>query len=194
MHVFGANPKMPFRDPNMFAKGVVLTYKGGDTCIDPKNKTAPPQPRELQVIFECYDQPLTPVRQQVFEDVQCKYTVQIKDKNGCPDQCMPADNSHICGDSRGSHGLCGYDIGLSQAKCFCYNGWSGQFCTSYSAGSPIFPDAPVISYSNKVAGAFFGCLPLGAALVFAYFAYKAVNVRILGYFNTYVYSCIIIRL
>lgn len=84
---------------------------------------------------------------------------------GCPLQCRPHGSTHVCND----HGICGFDTAANKAKCYCFDGWTGQFCDKHGFVGP----APPKSYSSRVAGGLFGGILLGLALAVIAFMVRA---------------------
>lgn len=106
------------------ARGVVISYLGGESLWCPNNRN-----RTFSVELLCG--PVAPATQypqaSVIELNSCDYRMQLKSIAGCPTECLATGS--ICS----NNGVCGWDTDTLRSKCFCYTGFEGAQCGTASA-------------------------------------------------------------
>lgn len=101
------------------AKGVKLTYNGGQHCSNG-------QQRKFALNMKCAPRTVETIEQKVIdESAHCEYEIEIESEYACPTECGLAATGAICG----GHGLCGFDTTTETSKCFCNTGRTGAHCT-----------------------------------------------------------------
>lgn len=111
-------------DASYPARGVVLTYPGGDGTWCPGG-----QPRTMSLELMCaLTQPSVAAYStaSVREENTCSYRVQLPSIAGCPLQCRAPGDTALCS----GNGVCGYNTDAGASQCYCYAGWSGGLCAS----------------------------------------------------------------
>jgi len=123
----GATMDWSLWDASNPASGVVLSYKGGETCNTYKHD------RELRLVFKCENTlEVTPSKAtEPLGSKSCIYEVEIPTVYGCPTECKRV-NDKVCSDK----GICGYDRTNKKSKCFCDDGFAGEACEVTVSGGP----------------------------------------------------------
>ena len=90
---------------------------------------------------------------------RCQYVANSWSSIGCPREC-PVVNGKVCGGA----GICGWDVGLTAARCFCDN---AQLTADCSAAAPAPATAATSTPVAVLAGSVVGGLVVGAVGVAA---------------------------
>lgn len=111
------------------ARGVVLTYAGGDGLWCPYGTQ-----RSFILQVTCALIPPGPGSYSQGVSVQevnnCAYQVTLPSIAGCPTQCLTGSN--LCS----GNGVCGYNTDAGKSQCYCYNGFEGPQCGSATPKPP----------------------------------------------------------
>ena len=120
-------PLLSWADALKPARGVVLTYPGGDYSWCPGDKN-----RTFSIELLCAPTQGTPATfstSSVLEANVCDYRVQLKSLAGCPTACITG--SSLCN----GNGICGYNTDAKRSQCFCNAGASGAQCAAHPTAS-----------------------------------------------------------
>lgn len=118
---------LPWADALKPARGVVLSYPGGDYSWCPGDKN-----RTFSIELLCAPTQGTPATfstSSVLEANVCDYRVQLKSLAGCPTACITG--SSLCN----GNGICGYNTDAKRSQCFCNAGASGAQCAAHPTAS-----------------------------------------------------------
>lgn len=143
------------------AKGFSMRLFGGDSANCGKS-------RSITLVFLCNSMSFPPpgkVDQTFVEELDpCTYQVFLPSTYGCPLQCpTSASNALVCS----NQGICRYDTDLSNARCFCDDGYVEKDCSSPKDKTP----------TGAIVGAVFGGIILGLAVVAVYYYFNHVQRR-----------------
>lgn len=124
-----------FFDPEYPARGIVLTYTGGESTFCPYIKTPTgyrPQQRSMSLEVVCAPLAgtfaLSDQSVSVREENTCDYRVQIPSLAGCPTDCLTGTT--VCN----NNGACGFNKDSNRAQCYCYTGYGGAMCSDSGSG------------------------------------------------------------
>jgi len=107
------------------AKGVVLTYPGGDGIFCPAGST---RTFSVEVLCSATQGNLVSFgAANVVEANTCDYRAQLKSLAGCPTACITGNT--LCSGS----GVCGFNTDAKRTQCFCNSGYSGATCGTHSS-------------------------------------------------------------
>ena len=117
-----------YSDPNKPARGIILTYYGGNNLWCPKQQSKPVN-RSFSVEILCAPGSVADYASTyVYESNSCDYRIQIKSVAGCPSTCQTG--ASVCS----GNGICGYDTDNKVSMCFCNSGFSGPQCGGGAGG------------------------------------------------------------
>lgn len=179
-------------DTHHLASGVTVSMAGGDTCYDAGagagTGTSGLFGRRMDVHLICSPQfDALDSDALVVEIATCRYEVVLHSVHACPTQCLQdaaTGGTDLCGVAGNPNapavagpasprGVCNFDTSISKARCFCFEGWSGPYCTmAGDLGSPKPTGHP-----EQVVGGLFGGL-VGGLIIGGGIFYYVVYVRV----------------
>ena len=71
---------------------------------------------------------------------------------GCPTECKVL-NGKLCG----GNGVCDYDYTTNKAKCFCFDGYTGDYCSTQIAPTPTAIETPSPTTNENAYPGYDGC-------------------------------------
>ena len=125
-------PSVHWADALKPARGVVLSYPGGDNTWCPNDASGVAKNRTFSIELLCAPTQGTPATfstSSVLEANVCDYRVQLKSLAGCPTACITG--STLCN----GNGICGYNTDAKRSQCFCNAGASGAQCAAHPTAS-----------------------------------------------------------
>ncbi len=132
-------------------------------CVDPTYT------RSIELAMICDDTPMIKPGKVVQAGMRfsensnfCTYEIYLPSTIGCPQECPIVDGKLCAG-----KGVCRYDTGLEQSRCFCDDGWVEKDCTAPANPLP----------GGAVAGAIFGGIFIGLIGVGVYWAWQVYSKR-----------------
>lgn len=133
------------RDP---AKGVTLTYTGGQHCTRKDPATGQAMQRRFAINFQCAPKTPEKIEQLIIdESSHCEYDITIDSEYACPSECGLEQTGAVCG----AHGICGYDSDQGRARCYCNGGRQGDFCTEEAKAEEEDTNGPIVGLMVFVA-------------------------------------------
>lgn len=117
-----ANAEWSLYDSGDSSAGVVVTYVGGDDfwCDKIDNVAAK---RSFSIRMICANKYYLPTETKIVEYIKCAYRITLSSIYGCPLECGIGERE-VCN----GHGVCGFDVDLKRARCFCNTNYWGDEC------------------------------------------------------------------